>query len=145
MAINPVSFTERVVGDFLKYQATAYAFADPALHAQLRELLSLERTRQTPLMKGPYISLSRSFRMGQSVKSLVSEGLLHQFMENLVPFQSVYAHQEKAIRSVQTRQTTLVSTGTGSGKTECFLYPIISRCLELRTRMLAGYGVTCIP
>ena len=143
MAINPVSFTERVVGDFLKYQATAYAFADPALHAQLRELLSLERTRQTPLMKGPYISLSRSFRMGQSVKSLVSEGLLHPFMENLVPFQSVYAHQEKAIRSVQTRQTTLVSTGTGSGKTECFLYPIISRCLELRDED-AGPGIVAV-
>ena len=65
VAINPVSFTEKVVGDFLKYQATAYAFADPTLHAQLRELLSLERTRQTPLMKGPYISLSRSFSMGR--------------------------------------------------------------------------------
>ena len=26
----------------------------------------------------------------------------------------------------------MVSTGTGSGKTECFLYPIISKCLELR-------------
>jgi RES domain-containing protein len=25
-----------------------------------------------------------------------------------------------------------VSTGTGSGKPECFLYPIISRCLELK-------------
>ena len=29
-------------------------------------------------------------------------------------------------------QTTLVTTGTGSGKTECFLYPIISKCLELK-------------
>ncbi len=132
MAINPVSFTEKVVGDFLKYQATAYAFADPTLHAQLRELLSLERTRQTPLMKGPYISLSRSFSMGQSVRSLISEGLLHPFMVNLVPYESVYGHQEKAIRSIHARKTTLVSTGTGSGKTECFLYPIISRCLELR-------------
>jgi ATP-dependent helicase YprA (DUF1998 family) len=28
--------------------------------------------------------------------------------------------------------TTLISTGTGSGKTEAFLYPIISRCLELK-------------
>ena len=29
-------------------------------------------------------------------------------------------------------QTTLVSTGTGSGKTECFLYPVVSQCLKLR-------------
>ena len=26
----------------------------------------------------------------------------------------------------------MISTGTGSGKTECFLYPIISRCLDLK-------------
>jgi ATP-dependent helicase YprA (DUF1998 family) len=26
----------------------------------------------------------------------------------------------------------LISTGTGSGKTECFIYPVISWCLELR-------------
>jgi ATP-dependent helicase YprA (DUF1998 family) len=37
-----------------------------------------------------------------------------------------------AIREIAKRQSTLVSTGTGSGKTECFLYPIISRCLKLR-------------
>lgn len=26
----------------------------------------------------------------------------------------------------------MISTGTGSGQTECFLYPVITRCLELR-------------
>jgi SOS-response transcriptional repressor LexA/ribosomal protein L40E len=44
----------------------------------------------------------------------------------------VYGHQEDAFRAIRARRTTLISTGTGSGKTECFLYPIISRCLELR-------------
>lgn len=38
----------------------------------------------------------------------------------------------EAIRAIRAGRTTLVSTGTGSGKTECFLYPIISKCLELR-------------
>ncbi|WP_434480151.1 DEAD/DEAH box helicase [Gemmatimonas sp.] len=40
--------------------------------------------------------------------------------------------QEEAVRAIHARKTTLVSTGTGSGKTECFLYPVVSRCLELR-------------
>ncbi len=44
----------------------------------------------------------------------------------------VYGHQEDAIRAIRSGRTTLVSTGTGSGKTECFLYPIVSKCLELR-------------
>ncbi|MBK7758739.1 MAG: DEAD/DEAH box helicase [Deltaproteobacteria bacterium] len=38
------------------------------------------------------------------------------------------------MRAITRGETTIVSTGTGSGKTEAFLYPIISRCLELRER-----------
>ena len=36
------------------------------------------------------------------------------------------------MRAIAEGRTTLVSTGTGSGKTECFLYPIVSRCLGPR-------------
>lgn len=79
MALNPLTFTEKVVGDFLKYQLTAYPFTDPKLNEQMRALLSLAATRETPLLKGPYISLSRAFRTGSSVTTLVEEGTLHPF------------------------------------------------------------------
>ena len=59
MAMNPVVFTEKVVRSFLRYQLTAYPFADERLHGQMRRLLSLDETRHSPLMKGPFISLSR--------------------------------------------------------------------------------------
>ena len=42
MALNPIAYTEHVVRSFLRYQLTAYPFADPHLHAQMRELLSLD-------------------------------------------------------------------------------------------------------
>lgn len=132
MALNPVAFTEKIVANFLRYQITAYPFADARLHAQMRDLLSLEQTRRTPLLQGPYVSLSRSFRSGATVKSFADEGVLHPHIVNLAAYPAVYGHQEQAIRAIHARKTTLVSTGTGSGKTECFLYPIISRCLELR-------------
>ena len=67
MALNPVAYTENVVKSFLRYQLTAYPFADPRLHGQMRTLLSLDETRRSPLLKGPYISLSRPFREGASV------------------------------------------------------------------------------
>ncbi|GAB4477962.1 MAG: hypothetical protein OHK0037_39960 [Elainellaceae cyanobacterium] len=130
--LNPIVYTEKVVSDFLRYQMTTYPFADQHLYDQMRSLLNLEKTRSTPLMKGPYISLSRSFRQGAPVADLIQDGILHPFMSTLIPHPSVYGHQEQAIRSIHTGKTTLVSTGTGSGKTECFLYPIISRCLELK-------------
>jgi len=45
MALNPLTCTEKVGGDFLKYQLTAYPFTDPRLHQRMR---SLEATRENP-------------------------------------------------------------------------------------------------
>ncbi len=134
MALNPIVFTEKVVRSFLRYQLTAYPFADERLHTQMRRLLSLDETRRSPLLKGPYISLSRPFRQGATVEDLVAEGLFHPHMRQRIPTEitRVYGHQEEAIRAIRSGRTTLVSTGTGSGKTECFLYPVISQCLALR-------------
>ena len=100
----------------------------------MRKLLSLDETRRSPLLKGPYVSLSRPFRQGAPVTSLVAEGLLHPHLGERIPqaITHLYSHQERAIRAIAAGRTTLVSTGTGSGKTECFLYPVISRCLTLR-------------
>jgi len=130
--LNPITYTEQVVSDFLRYQLSTYAFADESLYKQMRELLNLEQTRNTPLLKGPFISLSRTFRQGASLEQLVSEGVLHPHIRQLSPYPSAYLHQEQAFRAIHAGQTTLVATGTGSGKTECFLLPIISRCLQLR-------------
>ena len=52
MALNPIVFTEKVVRSFLRYQLTAYPFADERLLTQMRKLLSLDETRQSPLLKG---------------------------------------------------------------------------------------------
>ena len=134
MALNPIVFTEKVVRSFLRYQLTAYPFADDRLLEQMRRLLSLDMTRQSPLLKGPYVSVSRPFRRGASVDELVAQGIFHPHMRQRIPAEitHVFGHQEEAIRAVHAGRTTLVSTGTGSGKTESFLYPIVSKCLDLR-------------
>jgi len=141
--LNPITYTERVVGDFLRYQFTTYAFADRNLNSQMRRLLNLEETRNTPLLRGPYISLSRSFRKGAEVRQLADEGCFHPHMTQLVPYPTLFGHQEEAIRAVAAGRTTLVSTGTGSGKSEAFLYPIISDCLKLRDEQ-APAGIAAI-
>src|SRR5262249_18395822 len=68
------------------------------------------------------------------VSDLVQEGIFHPHMRQRIPSEMthLYGHQEAAIRAINSGRTTLISTGTGSGKTECFLYPIVSRCLSLR-------------
>ena len=141
--LNPIVYTENVVSDFLRYQLTAYPFADSHLYQQMRNLLSLEITRKTPLFKGPYISLSQSFKQGASVDRLIEDGVFHSGMKSLIPYSHLYGHQETAIRHIHAGENTIASTGTGSGKTECFLYPIISHCLTQRDRGMTA-GITAV-
>ena len=133
MALNPVAYIEKVAQSFLRYQLAAYPFSDPHLLAQMRDLLSLDHTRASPLLRGPYVSLSRPFRAGAPVQQMVEEGLIHPHLAARIPSEitHLYSHQERAIRAVAAGRTTLISTGTGSGKTECFLYPVLSRALAL--------------
>lgn len=141
--LNPITYTEDIVSDFLRYQLTTYGFADQRLHGQMRSLLSLEETRNTPLMKGPFVSLSRAFRQGASIEALVTEGILHPHFRALAPYPFVRGHQEEAFRSIAAGKTTVVATGTGSGKTESFLYPIISHALHLRDQGVPP-GITAV-
>ena len=98
--LNPITYTENVVEDFLRYQLTTYSFADPSLHRQMRQLLNLDQTRRTPLLAGPFVSLSRSFRRGPSMRELADQGVLHPLLANIADHEHLYGHQETAIRSI---------------------------------------------
>src|SRR4051812_18964886 len=100
VALNPITFTERVVDDFLHYQLSTYPLADPSLYAQLRALLQLDQTRITPLRKGPFVSLSRPFKQGATIAELVADGVCHPQMQKVVQYGNLRAHQEAAIRSI---------------------------------------------
>ncbi len=83
MALIPVSFTEQVVSDFLRYHLTTYPLADDDLYQQMRKLLHLEETRSTPLRQGPFISLSRPFRSGATIAKLITANVLHPGMASI--------------------------------------------------------------
>lgn len=73
-------------------------------------------------IKGPYVSIDLPFVSGSNTKSWFSG-----FETKFPPF----AHQEMAwsrLSSNKLAANTLVATGTGSGKTECFLYPVLDHC-----------------
>lgn len=38
--LNPITYAEKVVSDFLRYQLTTHAFVDERLYRQMRGLLS---------------------------------------------------------------------------------------------------------
>jgi DEAD/DEAH box helicase domain-containing protein len=78
------------------------------------------------LSKGPYISINLPFRQSK----LARDYFPHLYLPN-----PPYAHQEKAyVRLAAAKpQSTLVATGTGSGKTECFMNPVLNYCATNKT------------
>lgn len=84
-------------------------------------------------LKGPWLSLGLPFQAGSSSRDYFS-----QIQTEYPP----HVHQQQAwerLRSDAAPRSTLVATGTGSGKTECFLYPLLDHC-----RRADGPGVKAI-
>ena len=82
------------------------------------------------LTKGVFLEASAPFEQGATVRDLVEEGVLSQhflrFPDDVFPIdRALHAHQESAIRKALAGRNLIVSTGTGSGKTEAFLIPIL--------------------
>ncbi len=86
--------------------------------------------------RGVFFSLNRTYQTGAtSFRQFCQDhGLASEIPDGFPALTAhrLYAHQEEAIQSILAGQTTIVSTGTGSGKTEAFLIPILDYCLKHR-------------
>ncbi|HAV32787.1 MAG TPA: hypothetical protein DCX79_12355 [Planctomycetaceae bacterium] len=145
MPINPVQFAHSVCDEFLRYLFSAFPLSDPELAQQARSLLERPSSLDIPLVKGPFVSLSESFAKGDSIQQLAGAGMLHPAMPALIGFPTMYLHQQQVFQAVRAHQHVLVATGTGSGKTESFLYPIVDDLLRQRDAgQLAGVAAILV-
>lgn len=125
---NPIRAAETIARSYREYLATTIHFADADLQSQLEELLA----RPGYLAKGPFLEATPPYVKGVSLAALVDEGVLCRSMLDLGGFdmhRPLYSHQERAIRKAKAGRNYAVVTGTGSGKTESFLLPIIDDIL----------------
>ena len=135
--MNPLTFNRQVLQQFLRYQRTTFPLADPDLAKQAAVFLDPSNPESTPLRAEPWLSVSRPFETGRSLAELTDaptplEQRVHPAILSLFNMPNLYAHQDDALCSLMANRNVLVSTGTGSGKTEAFLLPIIDHCLKLR-------------
>ena len=90
---------------------------------------------QSPLTKGPLLEAAPPYEHGATLADLIAEGVLNPAFPGLaskaVPLdRPLYRHQEQAIRKIIAGRNVIVATGTGSGKTESFLLPILDALIR---------------
>ena len=106
------------ITDFLK---TEFRSSSPGFEDLIDRFLA----QPEAIFKGPYLSTSLPFRSGTSGADYFPD----------VPMAfPPHRHQEQAFGRLQhpSYQSTIVATGTGSGKTECFMMPILDHCFKYR-------------
>lgn len=130
MPIHPLLTTQKIKNSYINYLKTIKPFQDEGL----REEFSQAIEQRDMLVKGPLVQISLPYKKDLSIKELVALGILSQRFEALcsesLPYdRPLYTHQVKAIKKVVSGRNLVVSTGTGSGKTEAFLIPILNQLL----------------
>ncbi|BAY84715.1 hypothetical protein NIES267_42110 [Calothrix parasitica NIES-267] len=104
------------IEDFLK---TEFRPASPGFEDLIQRFLATPEA----IFKGPYLSVGLPFRPGSTGTDYFPD----------VPMAfPPHRHQEQAFARLKLPyyQSTLVATGTGSGKTECFMLPILDHCYQ---------------
>ncbi len=144
--INPLELTETVEDTYARYLSTAFYLRDDALRRMFGEKVRDERSG---FAKGPYLEVTPPFEPGMSVRKLVAEGVLDgrwlDTASDSIPLdRPLYGHQEKAIRKILAGRNIVVATGTGSGKTETFLYPIFDTVFKEQRAGTLGDGVRAL-
>lgn len=149
---NPVKASKNIKEEFIDYISTSFSFADANLRQQF--LKELEKT----IDNGPWLEINDVFKSGQSIEELVNEGVLSALFRELeskkpndklhkkcLPLERpLYLHQENAIRAITSGENVVVSTGTGSGKTNCFLIPVLNELLREKEKGTLGPGVRAL-
>jgi len=154
--IDPIATSEDIRETYLRYLTTTFGLKNSELARQFRDLAR----HSEGLFKGPILEATPKYSKDKSLLELLTEAhpiISDQFL-NYAPGLSeskvsqcialerkLYTHQGKAIRRiVGQNRNVVVATGTGSGKTECFLLPIIDHLLKERVANRLGPGVRAL-
>ena len=127
MSMNPRVTTDKIKSDYKSYVSSILTVRDHEISR-----LAKEEVNHTGFVKGPFLETTLPFEDGRSLKELAESGLVSKEfgeMGSAVHYEDwkLRIHQENALEHViRDNKNMVVSTGTGSGKTECYLYPIFN-------------------
>lgn len=133
MAFSPINASKDITKKYTRYLSTIFSLSDP----DFQEIFE-ERLRETPFSKGPFLEVTDAFQKSFTINELIEQKALPSTFDRL-GFQvnrPLYQHQVNALKKLSAGRNIVVSTGTGSGKTESFLLPvlrdIVQQCVDGR-------------
>ena len=143
--LDPLETAKQIESSYKRYLKTLLAPRDE----QLATAFDTEIDASTMLTKGPILEMTPPYETGATCRQLIDQGVLHpDFVkvdsQSFPIDQPLYVHQESSIRKFVGGRNLVVSTGTGSGKTESFLIPIINSLIEESARGSLGPGVRAL-
>jgi ATP-dependent helicase YprA (DUF1998 family) len=132
-----IESVRHLIAEYRSFIKSSYRLADIRLRQQFeRHVEGVE-----VLVKGPYVTLARDFAFASTLANIVDSGCGHPQLASLnwrFGAAPLFAHQEAALRAAESGRNVIVKTGTGSGKTEAFLLPVLSGVLRAREQGVKG-------
>lgn len=120
--MKPALAALRIRDQITEYLATTYGLSGDAA----TELRSFLTDPETGIVKGPYLRIRTPFRPAEPGW----ETALDWFPTGFTPHHHQAESWLRLSSKNQDPQPTIVTTGTGSGKTESFLIPVLDHCLR---------------
>ncbi len=130
---DPIRF-KTGLGDVLARYITTAAPVSAARAPRLSKTVATACAK-AGLVKGPFVESLPDFEKGGTIAQLVEQGVLHKTWINLFSSEQGRKLFERPLHLHQTAaigrdENYLVATGTGSGKTESFLFPLVDDLLR---------------
>lgn len=129
---NPLSISSELKDMYKNFILSSF----PMKNIELKKKLENSIDNEKLLWNGPFISISSKYKKGQKSREFLKECNFEDILIEMMEVDKFYLHQEEAINSIIEDNNTVVSTGTGSGKTETFILPILDYCLKHREKGL---------
>jgi len=154
---TPTRLTSRLKSQLTSYIESAYPLSDPVLVRARRKLLNEVHDGKL-LAQEPYIETTPRYAgysggyesLGLPGRTAELFGLLSRTRRSAQPvdgdstilFPGIYRHQASAFsRFLGDGKDVIVATGTGSGKTECFLVPMLGAIYQEACERPLSFGM----
>ena len=130
MLFRPAESSKQIVDFYRNYLLTTFQTTNEKYNRQLED----ELKKDGIISSGPFINVSDSYEKEKTISELVENQVLCGSMlnlGNLYPYERrLYRHQVEAILKAGEKKNLIITTGTGSGKTESFLIPVVNELLK---------------